>query len=255
MVASFRGIERVEAVPMKEAGALIPVPQGGFIVFVNESDSKGRQRFSCKHEVCHTFFPNYLKNPTDKRDLQTGEYGIDAEEEYLCDVGAAELLLPRKFFHPALRDMGCSIEAISELARLYEASYEAVAMQLVEAALRPCAVIVWHHAHKPAQRDAVNSAQGFLDGMDDWAGVPKKLRTKYARVTPDFPHFFPTHKSVEEDSPIHHCYLTEETCKGEANVFTGNSLTTLYTESMFIPFIASDGSPVGKVITLILPSN
>ncbi len=253
MVASFRGIEAVQPIEMKQAGLLVPIGPGQFHVFVNARDSKGRQRFSCDHEVSHTFFPNYGENPIEKTDMYIGEYQEDAEEEYLCDVGAAELLMPRRFFHPALRDMGCSIEVISELARVYEASQEAVAVQMVQAAVHECALIVWHMAHKPTQASAVNPAQGFLDGIGDWAGTPKKLRTRYARATPGITDFFPPHKSVHEDSPILHCYLSGEACKGEAMISTGRTCKRFYTESMFVPPAAGDNMENGKVITLVLP--
>ena len=253
MVASFRGIQEVRPAKMKESGALIPLAQGEFLVLVNERDSKPRQRFSCKHEISHTLFPNYIQNPSKKSDMSVGEYGIDAEEEYLCDVGAAELLMPRKFFHPHLQDRGCAIEVISELAHLYEASLEAVAVQMVQSALHECAIIVWHSGHTPTQTDILNSGQCFFEDMDDWTGVPKKLRTRYALATPNFDYFFPKDKSVELNSPIHHCYLTGKVCKGETAFHDGKSFKHYHTESIFIPIKDSDGCSEGKVITIVMP--
>ncbi|MCW3096517.1 MAG: hypothetical protein JWL77_2135 [Chthonomonadaceae bacterium] len=253
MVASFRSIVDVNAIEMRESGALVPIGGGEFKVFVNQNDVRPRQRFSCKHEVSHTLFPNYMANPTKKTDLYVGEYQEDAEEEYLCDVGAAELLMPRRFFHPALRDMGCSIEVIVELAGLYEASREAVAVQLAKAAVHDCAIIVWYPGHTKDQADALKGGQGFLDGMEDLTGAPKELRTKYAIATSGIAHHFPKNKSVPDNSPIQHCYLTGEVCKGETWFPIGKTFKRFHTESMYIPVSTSDGSIEGKVITLVLP--
>jgi hypothetical protein len=237
---------------MEQAGMLVPRGGGGYDILLNEADPATRQNFTCDHETCHTLFPYLAKRPVMKVDLRTGTFDTDAEEEYLCDVGAAELRMPMRWFRQSVKDFGPSIDTIPALASVYETSLEAAAVQFVLSQAWPCAVVVWQMAHKPADKPYLAKDQMALDGMESYDPCPPKLRTKFAVVGESMDTFFPRFKSVEPESLIQQCYDNEETTKGTTGLFTGKTVRPFYTESMFVPTLASDSLPGGKVITLIM---
>ncbi len=95
VVASFQGIARVEVRPQPWAGCLIPL-RDELVIRVRDSDSLRRQRFSGFHEVTHTFLPGFRLAPQFRCD--PGALTKRTREELLCDIGASELLFPRRFF-------------------------------------------------------------------------------------------------------------------------------------------------------------
>lgn len=72
------------------SGLLIPV-DGGYEILVCSGQPEGRQNFSAAHEIVHTFF-------RDVRPAATPS----AEEEKLCNLGAATLTMPAARFSPFL---------------------------------------------------------------------------------------------------------------------------------------------------------
>src|SRR4051812_38038213 len=54
-VASWRRVRDVVPCEMAQAGRLVP-QDTGYLIQVNKRHSEEKQRFSCAHEICHTFF-------------------------------------------------------------------------------------------------------------------------------------------------------------------------------------------------------
>lgn len=67
-----------------------------WIIRVRRRDTSGRQRFSCAHAVVHTFFMEAEASAWPSVTGRTLTWS--PREEQLCDLGAAELLLPRDRF-------------------------------------------------------------------------------------------------------------------------------------------------------------
>jgi len=95
------------------------------IIIVNGNHSSERQRFTILHELAHIRLglPSKHGSSTSVSDLLS--YSRRPKEEVLCDVFAAECLLPNRFFRPDVRKSTCSFQSVQQLAERYEASLTA----------------------------------------------------------------------------------------------------------------------------------
>lgn len=182
MIASLCGIQRVEYRSAGPAGMLVCQDEA-WVASVLAADGRERQRFSICHEGGHTLQRDFKRGDLFHRCL-----GPRTPVELLCDVAAAEFLLPRRFFVADLLAAGGGLDAVEELAHAYIASLEATVHRVIDLSMGPLAMIVFQMAHKPADR-----------GLEE-VHAPK-LRVDYtysnnARV------YAPKHKSVESSSPF-----------------------------------------------------
>ena len=77
--------------------------------------------------------------------------GQRTREEHLCDVAAAEMLLPREFFVPDLKQADVGLQGIEDLAQSYIASNQATAMRVIALSESAVALLVFKVAHKPSE--------------------------------------------------------------------------------------------------------
>lgn len=248
LAASFRGINKIVKVKAPYAAALIPMPQGnGFIIQVNAEHSRGRQNFSICHELGHTFLPDYTSSPVFRQDETTGEYGIEQEEEYLCDVAAAEILMPMKSFKPLAQKKGASIETIVYLANLFKSSLEATAIRLVQTEIWRLAAVIWEKGLKPSQE--LLKDQPSLPGFE--FKPEEKLRVKFA-VTSKINFFIPKYKSIDARSSIYRCYIEGGKTAGFESWEIGGKEYSFRAESIAINYI-NEGRRERKVLSLLFP--
>jgi IrrE N-terminal-like domain len=92
------------------SGLLIPV-DGGYEVIVCSGQPEGRQNFSTAHEIVHTFFREVRPSATPS-----------AEEEDLCNLGAATLTMPAGRFSPFLAARPLSFATLEECQREFAVS-------------------------------------------------------------------------------------------------------------------------------------
>jgi hypothetical protein len=177
MLASLRGINEIKAADQPFAGVLTPGEQG-LAVRVRRGDGRGRQRFTIGHETGHTLLPGFR---------QARQFRCNGEQTWLermCDVAGAELLLPRRFFEPLMAEGDFGLEAVEELAGLFEASIEASARRAVSLHPEPAMLLVLSDRHKPSEA-----------GRED--ELPTRLRLDYSIRQGDWPFVMP-HKSASE---------------------------------------------------------
>ena len=92
-----------------------------------------RQRFTIFHEFAHTLFPDYCAFLPHHQKQADQIADPDKEFEFLCDVAAAEMLLPMEDFCRDLRRLGqINFGTIHHLRRLYEASIDATTYRVVD---------------------------------------------------------------------------------------------------------------------------
>lgn len=97
--ASALGITIEERGDMSLDGLLRRV-DNNFVIQVKKAAGEHRKNFTIAHEIAHTFFYESLLRAESFR----GHEGHDPEEERLCDIAAAELLMPYSTFrHDLLR--------------------------------------------------------------------------------------------------------------------------------------------------------
>jgi Zn-dependent peptidase ImmA (M78 family) len=244
MLASFRGIAAITAVDQAEAGCIFCDGER-LIIQIRGSDSPERRRFTICHEILHTFFPGFREERRTRIDSTVGAFDRSRLEEYLCDLGAAELLLPRKLFLAALPPQPC-LDDVIELAAVFEASLEATAIRLVSLAAAPTALVVLEPAWKPVeQRELARRAtQPALAGLEGEL-PPKRLRVRWAygpKMTT-----IPKHKSVDDASPL---ATVLETGGVDYRGPTGLMDGTLEVSARHPPYYR-DGDIVDRVLVLL----
>lgn len=142
--ASYAHIRRVRKIVYKDMqveGCLIPC-DGEFIIELRKDRPYGRTNFTCAHELGHTFF--YESVPSIKyRTTVNSQPHHDPEEERLCNVAAAELLMPSEVFGNVSRDYQASPQSLQAIAQTFESSLTATAVRLISLKVWDCKFICW----------------------------------------------------------------------------------------------------------------
>ena len=125
-----------------ESGQTAPF-KGKHLIIVNGNHREERQRFTVLHEIAHIVLglPSQHHGTT----LKTGvllRYGRRPEEEILCDVFAAECLLPYDSFAKEVADTDISLDALKSLAADYKASLTSTGSRFAVNAIEPCAFVL-----------------------------------------------------------------------------------------------------------------
>jgi Zn-dependent peptidase ImmA (M78 family) len=140
-----------------------------------------RQRFTIFHEFAHTLFPDFCKflpcHQTAKVDVSSAEKRF----EYLCDLAAAEMLLPLEEFNKDLEGVKwLGFETINKLRKRYEASIDATVYRMMDTVKTvPCAAVFLtdqkgkHGGHGPLWVNNV-AANSFFKGFIKPGTLPPK---------------------------------------------------------------------------------
>jgi hypothetical protein len=201
LIASCHGIKRRQGV-FDFAGRIYAEAGGRLVMDINEQDSEERQHFTEAHELIHPAFPSFAAEERYRLDATMDRHPENKEEEYLCDLGAAALLMPAELVAGAYSVKGglCDAERLSADAAV---SIEAAANRLISLADEPSVLLCLVWSHKPADRPALRK------GVD----VPKRLRVRYG-VTNHLSLYVPKFKSVDELSVFHCSTKTNQIVTG-----------------------------------------
>lgn len=116
----------------------VPLSDGGLEIEYNPNRPAARVRFSLAHEIAHTLFPDCaetIRNRS-KADLAASD---EWQLETLCNIGAAELLMPvGSLPNSAVSKIG--IDQVLELRAKFDVSTEAILLRLARVTDSPCAV-------------------------------------------------------------------------------------------------------------------
>jgi Zn-dependent peptidase ImmA (M78 family) len=143
-----------------EAGHTVPVGSKQCII-INANDRAERQRFTACHEVAHLV----LGLATEHGDRE-GPFPGRSPNEILCDVFAAELLLPSHLARPIVEDSDLELASVECLARTFGASLSAAGSRFAALCDRPCAFVL------------------IQNGMVRYASRSQSLQAKGAFVRP-----------------------------------------------------------------------
>ena len=126
-----------ESLGPEEPGWSFP-NNGRYHICINANDRKERQRFTACHEIAHIV----LGLPSEHDSAPWWSYAKRSANEILCDVFAAELLLPYRPFKPLVDRSEYSLAAVDLLAAQFEASTMATGSRFASMARCPCAFIL-----------------------------------------------------------------------------------------------------------------
>jgi Zn-dependent peptidase ImmA (M78 family) len=156
-------------------------PDDTFAIFVRREAQLPRKRFTICHEIAHTFFFDILADGVKFRQ----QHQEDSEEERLCDIAAAEILMPFACFNGDLKAAqskgGLAPTHVLRLMERYKVSLQAVATRInwispeTTCALwekKGCAVnLVWA---APARSRSLVLCQTGRTSVEDAAAAPGK---------------------------------------------------------------------------------
>jgi Zn-dependent peptidase ImmA (M78 family) len=116
----------------------------GYIIEINSRSDKARRAFTVAHEIAHTFFSSLEERgrPT-LLDKATGQFVRDDEEEYLCDIAAAEMLMPTQAFLKRVCLYGPSARSILALTKDFETSLRSTVRRFAEVNAWKCHLGFW----------------------------------------------------------------------------------------------------------------
>ena len=174
--------------------ARVSLVEDYFEIQYNPNRPRARVNFSIAHEIAHTFFPDCADAVRNRSSSSWHEHSW--ELEMLCNIGAAELLMP---FHSFALDVPVSIEQLMRLRRTFQVSAEAVLLRFVKLASSPlaCFSASRHHPADTGYRIDYCIASSNWDAASSLRG----LRIPKSKVLHECVAIGTTAKGVEEWIP------------------------------------------------------
>lgn len=150
---------RKEELRPGESGTVAEI-NGKTVITVNSVEPEERQRFTICHEIAHKI----LGLPSDHKHVPQWGYAKRDINEVLCDIFAAELLMPLGQFKAAMNGQDAGLDTILRLKDAFKTSFPATASRYARLAEFPCAFV---------------TMQG---GLIKYAAMSTRLRAIGARI-------------------------------------------------------------------------
>jgi O-acetyl-ADP-ribose deacetylase (regulator of RNase III) len=138
----------------------VPSQDGKLILEFNPLRPRGRLRFSIAHEIAHSLFDD-CGEEVRYRGAHESAVSDSWQLEVLCNIGAAELLMPLGSFSE-LAGQTLSIKSVLELRKRFDVSVESCLLRVVKLARQPAAAFCASlHEDGSYHVDYVISASGW----------------------------------------------------------------------------------------------
>jgi O-acetyl-ADP-ribose deacetylase (regulator of RNase III) len=160
-LAESMGLEVVPNVSVKDART-VPTTSGVRIEF-NPNRPRPRIRYSIAHEIGHTLFPDcraYVRNRASYHELR----GDDWQIESLCNIAAAEFLMPEGSLSK-MAGLEPGIDSALAVREEFQVSVEAALIRLVRSWTGSCAMFV---ASRPADSQTGQYRVDYVMGSPSW---------------------------------------------------------------------------------------
>ncbi len=149
---------------------LVPSALAGVSIEFNPTNPPARTRFSVAHELAHTLFPDHAQAVRMRGQPQ----GDDWQLELLCNVAAAEFLMPIGS-GGELTNEAVDIENLIRLRRQFDVSTEALFLRIVKLTKEPCAVFA--AARLPGESAPPTFRIDYVVPSRSWSvTIPRGLR-------------------------------------------------------------------------------
>ena len=142
-----------------EAGNTVTKSDTTYIV-VNKNDDPFRRRFTALHELAHNLLELPSKHRAGVPSNELERFAGRPIEERICDVFAAECLVPAHLFRPLIAGSPFSVDLLIDLSEKFEASKQCIASSFVRNSKDLVAYVyaengkVQHALHSAPLRDA-----------------------------------------------------------------------------------------------------
>lgn len=154
-LAYKRGVIRIRTSNMQADGtiSLVDSNERKYIIDLNTNHSETRKRFTCAHEIGHTFFFDLDDEIHTKSRLliEDGDLtrGPNKQEEYLCNVAAAEILMPYRVFSAKVYGTPPTVNSLVALSQLFKTSIRATARRMVQMYSRHINLVIGLWEYQP----------------------------------------------------------------------------------------------------------
>jgi O-acetyl-ADP-ribose deacetylase (regulator of RNase III) len=172
---------RIPVVPNNDVpdARLVPLASTGVCIEFNPNNPSARTRFSVAHELAHTLFPDHAETVR----MRGQPAGDDWQLELLCNVAAAEFLMPVGTALD-LESERVEIENLLRLRKKFEVSTEALLLRVVKLTNEACAVFA--AARLPEDGDSPTFRIDYVVSSRSWrVPISKGFRVTVSTVLSD----------------------------------------------------------------------
>jgi hypothetical protein len=221
--------------PLDDVQGLLASEAYGMVI-VNENDPPARQRFTEAHELMEYVF-KLLKARRSWNGQMVGNLPQNKKEQ-LCNLGAAELLMPRQLFIDQAGGRKVGFEVAQDLASTFQVSLTAALVRMIRLSHAPYTVVLFRHKHKPSELKEMQRIPTQMNFLSDELAQPsKKLRVEWA-ICNGNNVFVPQDKSVDVGTNIYRAWQDNTFTEGVDGLELGRHLGRFRCESM--PFTVND---------------
>lgn len=203
----------------------------GRTIFINsEIQNEERKRFTQFHEVTHYMIEQDSDLISELHDATwSQDSGYEKLLEQLCNVGAAEFMMPRKIFVGLYKERQFNVELIPYAARYFKSSVIATTIQLAQVAPNSCITAV-------------------CELMPNY--TENKLHITYSASSPATKYLLARYTEIPKDHLINRALLHDELVDGESYVpFRSGKKMPCYCEAL------ADGDRIYTLFHLTPPPN
>ena len=230
------------------------LPQGidgmhkrGTILINSQIQNEERKRFTQFHELTHYLIEKDGDLISDLHDLtfsQAGEY--DRQLEKLCNIGAAEFLMPSEEFRKLYKERGFNVGLIPYAARHFKCSIIATTIQLAQIAPNKCITAMCERGLIP---NDIALSQDHLLGEKNLS-VERKLRVIYSASSPTTKYWLAKYTEIPADHLINQAFLQIQPVEEESYVpFRSGKKMPCHCEAL------ADGDRIYAIFHLTPPPN
>ncbi|MDE0087572.1 MAG: XRE family transcriptional regulator, partial [Candidatus Poribacteria bacterium] len=230
----------------------VPLPLGidgihrGKTIFINSQiQNEERKRFTQFHEVTHYLIEKDGDLISELHDATWNQDdGYERLLEQLCNIGAAEFLMPRKIFARLYKEREFNVELIPYAARYFGSSTVATTIQLAQVAPNSCITAVCELMHS----DPKSSQTHFSTAKDN--STKQKLHIVYSASSPATKYVLARYTVIPDDHLISEASLQTQPVEGESYVpFRSGKKMPCHCEAL------TDGDRIYALFHLTPPSN
>ena len=188
----------------------------GRTIFINsEIQNEERRRFTQFHEVTHYLIEKDGDLISELHDVTwSQDDGYERPLEYLCNIGAAEFLMPSEEFRKLYKAKGFNVELILCAACHFKSSTIATTIQLAQVAPNSCITAVCEHGFMP---NNTAPSQDQLFNRKDRSPKPK-WHVVYSASSPSTDRWLAKGTEIPGDHLINQAFLQAQMLEAESYV-------------------------------------
>ena len=220
------------------------IQKGRTIIINSRIKNEERKRFTRFHEVAHYLIEKDGYVISELHEYTTQEDGYERPLEYLCNIGAAEFLMPSKAFTRLYEEKGFNVKLIPFAARYFKSSTIATTIQLAQVAPNSCITAVCELTPsdtEPLQTHFSNAKCG---------SSKQKLHIAYSASSPATKYVLAKYTEIPEDHLINQAFSQAQPIEGDSYIpFRSGKKMPCYCEAL------ADGDRIYALFHLAPPPN